>query len=63
MVNGSGTDMQPNCDIQQEKASFAIPDLSPFRVLITFDYGLGFGSTTLSSPINGDDYSEYTIVF
>ena len=63
MVNGSGTVIQPNCDVQQGKASFTISDLSSFRVLITFDYGLGFGSTTLPSPINGSYYSEYTIVF
>ena len=63
MVIGNGTVIQPNCDVQQEKASFTISDLSPFRALITFVYGLGFGSTTLPSPTNGDDYSEYTIVF
>ena len=63
MVNGNGTVIQPNCDVQQAKASFTISDLSPFRASITFDYGLGFVSTTLSSPVNGDDYSEYTLSF
>ena len=62
MVNDNGTVIQPNCDVQQAKASFTISDLSPFRVSITFDYGLGFDSTTLFSPQNESYYSEYNIV-
>ena len=38
-----------------------IDDLSCFRVVLTFDYGLGFNSTTLSSPLNGA-FSEYTFL-
>ena len=40
-----------------------ISDLSPFRVVLTFDYGLGFESTDHSSPLNGAYFSEYTFSF
>ena len=58
-VSGSGSVVQQTCDLMQNRAFFTISDLSPFRVLITVDYELGFGSTTLSSPINGDNYGKY----